>query len=101
MIYARLASGEAMRDDEFEWDDRKAAANERKHEVSFEFARLAFDDPMAIDEEDPDPDEARYNRLCCFDNSLVVVCYTDRGDRVRIISARKAHKHEQHIYQIQ
>jgi uncharacterized protein len=90
-----------MRDDEFEWDDRKAAANERKHDVSFELARLAFDDPMSIDDGDPDPVEERYNRLCSFGDSLVVVCYTDRGDRVRIISARKANKHEQYIYQTQ
>jgi uncharacterized protein len=90
-----------MRDDEFDWDDRKAAANERKHDVSFELARLAFDDPMAIDDGDPDPDEERYNRLCRFGDSLVVVCYTDRGDRVRIISARKANKYEQYIYQTQ
>jgi uncharacterized protein len=90
-----------MRDDEFEWDDRKAATNERKHDVSFELARAAFWDPLAIDENDPDPDEERYNRLCGFGDSLVVLCYTDRGDRVRIISARKANKHEQYIYQNQ
>jgi uncharacterized protein len=90
-----------MRDDEFEWDDWKAAVNVRKHDVSFELARAAFSDPMAIDDEDPDPDEERYNRLCGFGNCIVVVCYTDRGARVRIISARKANKHEQFIYQDQ
>ena len=87
-----------MQDDEFEWDDRKAVRNISKHGVSFELARAAFDDPLAIDEDDPDPDEERYNRLCRFDVSLVVVCYTERDDRTRIISARKANQHEQYIY---
>jgi uncharacterized protein len=88
-----------MLDDKFEWDDSKAASNLAKHGVSFELARAAYDDPLAIDEEDPDPDEERFNRLCSFDVTLVVVCYADRGDRIRIISARKANKHEHFIYQ--
>jgi uncharacterized protein len=43
-----------MRDDEFEWDDRKAKRNDREHGVTFEIARLAFDDPNAIDRLDLD-----------------------------------------------
>jgi uncharacterized DUF497 family protein len=47
-----------MRDDEFELDDRKAKRNERRHGVTFELARLVFDDPNAIDRLDLDePDE--------------------------------------------
>ena len=49
-----------MRDDRFEWDDRKAASNARKHRVSFDNARAAFDDPHAILEPDDDPDEDRW-----------------------------------------
>ena len=41
-----------MRDDEFEWDDAKAATNLASHRVSFEDARLAFDDPFAVERED-------------------------------------------------
>jgi uncharacterized DUF497 family protein len=49
-----------MRDEEFEWDDRKAKRNERRHGVTFELARLVFDDPNAIDRLDLDePDEDR------------------------------------------
>ena len=44
-----------MRDDEFEWDDAKAASNYRKHNVTFEQARTAFDDPDCVDRDDPDP----------------------------------------------
>jgi uncharacterized DUF497 family protein len=43
-----------MRDDEFEWDDRKAKRNDREHGVTFEIARFVFDDPNAIDRLDLD-----------------------------------------------
>lgn len=52
-----------MQDDEFEWDDDKAARNFVKHAITFERARAAFDDPEAIDRDDPDPDEERFSRL--------------------------------------
>ena len=48
-----------MRDNRFEWDDRKAASNLRDHKVSFGLARTAFDDLLAIEELDDDPDEVR------------------------------------------
>ena len=81
-----------MRDDEFEWDDDKALRNERKHDVSFWTARLALADPWALDVEDPDPDEGVYAAL------MYVVNYTDRGRRIRIISARRATNYEQNQY---
>ena len=87
-----------MRDDEFEWDDAKAASNVRDHGVTFEQARAAFFDPVWVDFDDPDPDEDRFNRLCMLDVQLYVVTYTERGPRVRIISARRANKHEQAVY---
>ena len=87
-----------MRDDEFEWDDDKAASNFNKHRVTFEVARSAFEDPDSIDREDPDPDEERYSRLCRLDHRVFVVVWTRRGKRVRIISVRSANKHEQRAY---
>ncbi len=87
-----------MRDDRFEWDDRKAAANLRKHEVSFELARLVFDDPIAIDELDDEPGEERWKRIGIARGRLLQIVYTHRGVRVRIISARKADSHEQDLY---
>jgi uncharacterized protein len=87
-----------MRDEKFEWDDRKAARNVRDHGISFEVARLAFDDPNCINQEDPDPDEERFSRLCRLDHRVFVVVWTLRSKRVRIISARPANKHEQEIY---
>ena len=87
-----------MRDDEFEWEDAKAATNFRKHKVTFEQARAAYDDPDHVEVDDPDPDEPRFNRLCMLKQDLLVVTYTERGNRVRIIAARPATKHEQQTY---
>lgn len=87
-----------MRDDEFEWDDAKAASNFAKHNVSFGTARLAFADPNWVDGDDPDPDEERFNRICMHDGRTYVVTYVERGARTRIISARKANRYEQALY---
>jgi uncharacterized DUF497 family protein len=87
-----------MRDDEFEWDDRKAASNLRKHNVSFGLARLVFTDPLAIEDVDQNEPEERSRRIGMAEGIVLVVIYTMRGDRTRIISARKASKREQDIY---
>jgi uncharacterized DUF497 family protein len=87
-----------MRDDEFEWDDRKAARNVRDHGITFEEARAAFDDPDNVEEDDADPDEERYKRLCRLNQDVLMVVYTERGNRIRILSARPANKHEQRTY---
>lgn len=87
-----------MRDDWFEWSDDKAESNFRKHGISFEFARAAFDDPNWIDIEDPDQDEERYNRICMLQSRLITVTYVERSPRIRIISARVADQHEQRKY---
>ena len=88
-----------MRDDRFEWDDAKAASNARKHGVTFEAAREAFDDPDGIDELDDDPDEERWTLTAMTKAGLQYVVYTHRGSRIRIISAREANQHEQDRYQ--
>jgi uncharacterized DUF497 family protein len=87
-----------VKDDRFEWDDDKARANVRKHGVSFELARAAFDDPGFLDVAETDPDEERYNRLCMINNVILVVTFVERGWRIRIISARRAERHEQRTY---
>ena len=84
-----------MRDEEFEWDDGKASRNLRDHDVSFELARRAFGDPNWLDVEDPDPDEERWHRICRLEGQILVVVYTERGRRARIILARRAEPHEQ------
>ena len=91
-----------MRDDEFEWDDRKADENFAKHGVSFLLARQSFDDPHYFEELDPDPNEERFNRICASTANgrerILVVTFTERAQRIRIISARKATSHEQRTY---
>src|ERR1043166_1887806 len=88
-----------MRDDEFEWDDRKAKQNERQHGVTFELARLVFDDPNAVDRLDLDePDEDRELITGLVGDVLLTVCFVERSQRKRIISARKATRREQIDY---
>ena len=89
-----------MRDDAFEWDDNKAAANLRAHGVSFDAARLAFDDVFAIHREDRRETygEDRYSLLGMVDGRLFHVAYTYRGERKRIIMARGAEPYEKRLY---
>ena len=89
-----------MRDAEFEWDDRKARANLKKHGVVFWDARKVFDDPAVFDYDDDSMDygEDRYLAIGFVDGRFVTVTYTMRGDRIRIISARKAEPYEEFRY---
>jgi uncharacterized protein len=86
--------------DEFEWDDDKAAQNCAKHGVTFEHARRAFADPFGVGEIDDREDygEDRFTRVGMVEGTLIFVAYTEREDRVRIITARRATKHEQDDY---
>ena len=85
---------------EFEWDHTKAASNLRDHGVSFAQATGAFRDPFAVERIDDrcDYGEERVILLRMKDGAVLTVVYTERGARVRIISARRAKKHEQDIY---
>jgi uncharacterized protein len=89
-----------MGEGDFEWDDAKAASNLAKHGVSFEQARRAFEDLLAIDFADDRRHygEERSIRLGMVGYRLLVIVYTMRGDRVRIISAREAEPHERRRY---
>ena len=88
-----------MADLRFEWDPRKAATNRRQHRVSFEEAQTVFFDDHALLLDDPDEskDEERFVLvgLSAAPRVLTVChCVRERGAVVRIISARKADKHE-------
>jgi uncharacterized DUF497 family protein len=89
-----------MANSEFEWDNRKAAANFAKHGVSFDKAREVFDDPFAVDRLDDRADygEQRFVIIGMVDGRLLFVSYTMRGDNIRIISARGAEPREQRQY---
>lgn len=86
---------------EFEWDRRKAAANLKKHGVSFPEAVTVFGDPLEITIPDPDHSagEARFLSVgVTIENRLVVVAYTEREGSIRIINARRAASKEQRDY---
>ena len=77
----------------FEWDRRKAAANFRKHKVSFDDAVTVFYDPLSATFSDPDHSigEARFLTIgYSSGNKLLVVSYAERGEAIRLISARPA-----------
>jgi hypothetical protein len=84
----------------FEWDDEKAAVNLRDHGVSFQDAVLAFRDTFAVERIDSREDygEERINLLGMCGDVMLHVTYTEREDRIRIISARRAEKYEQEDY---
>ena len=87
---------------EFEWDSEKAAANLRKHRVSFEEASSVFGDPLAVTFHDPDRSvgEVRWVTFgMSRSGALLVVSHTQRGKRVRLISARRAIRAERAIYE--
>lgn len=86
---------------EFEWDERKARANVKKHGVSFHDAATVFGDPLAITFPDPDHSE-KEERSVTFGMSqsqrLLVVAHTNRDAWTRIISARLMIRKERVIY---
>ncbi len=86
----------------FEWDETKAKSNLAKHAVSFEEAATVFGDPLSVTIPDPAHSqvESRSVILGHFHNQkLLVVVHTDRGDNIRIISARSATRRERINYE--
>ena len=86
----------------FEWDGAKAADNLARHGVSFEEAATVFRDPLSQTGRDPDHsiDEERFVVFgVSARGRLLVVAHTERGDKVRIISARAATPRERKIYE--
>jgi hypothetical protein len=87
---------------QFAWDPGKAKSNLKKHQVSFEEASTIFDDPQYITFLDVEhsTEEERYITIGLSNKSrLLMAAHTERQDRIRIISARKATKNEETYYQ--
>lgn len=84
----------------FQFDPAKAAANLRKHGVSFADAEGVFADPLALHRSDPDAEaEARHMAVGLGSaGELLVVAYTLRGESIRLISARSATRREAKDY---
>ena len=91
----------------FSWDDNKARANWKKHKIAFEAAVWAFFDPYSVDLSDSmhDEDEPRRNIIAMTPGlvNVIFVVYVERdysnSNLIRIISARKADKKEEKIYE--
>jgi len=86
----------------FSWDDRKAAANNRKHRVTFDEAMTVFVDPLARAFDDPDHSEGEQRTLLVgrsLPGRLLLVVHAERADTIRIISARKATPRERRDYE--
>ena len=86
----------------FEWDAHKAARNVKLHRVTFQEASTVFSDPLAITAADPDHshEEDRSVDIGLSDRGrIIVVSYTERGDTIRIITARKATRRELASYE--
>lgn len=86
----------------FEWDPNKAAKNLQKHKVLFEEAATVFQDPLSITVPDPDHsvEEDRYITIGLSSRyRLLIVAHTERGDCVRIISARELTRRERKQYE--
>lgn len=86
-------------DDDFEWDAAKARSNLAKHKVSFELAREMFRGPcFEMPEAGTDHGEVRVLSIGEANGRCLVVIHTERDGRTRIISARRANRHEQALY---
>lgn len=85
----------------FEWDEPKATRDEAKHGVTFEEAKTIFNDPFALTVSDPnhsDEEERWVDIGLSAEGRLLVVWYTERSERIRIIGSRKATKAEERAY---
>ena len=88
------------------WNETKNRANKLKHGLSFETAQLIFDDPLAASRRDPYPNEERWQTLGLMNYIIIFVVHTSpdydpQSDEEigRIISARKATRHERRAYE--
>ena len=83
----------------FVWDSEKAEINKKKHKVSFETAARVFLDENNLDDYDEfHSDFEDRNKIIGMVGNILTVIYTDRGEKYRIISARRANKKEEEQY---
>lgn len=87
---------------QFEWNESKAEHNLSKHGVLFEEAKTVFDDPLYVDFYDPDHSDNEERHLIAGQSNrgqLLIVSYTERGDSIRLISAREVTRTEREAYE--
>ena len=87
---------------EFEWDGKKAEANLSKHGIAFDEAKTVFADPLYIDFYDPDYSDEEHRYIIIGESQqrrLLIVSYTERNHKIRLISAREVTKRERKDYE--
>jgi uncharacterized DUF497 family protein len=87
---------------EFEWDAHKAAENLKNHRVSFEEAKSVFNDSLLLTFPDPEHSEQEHRSINIGISShsrILLVVFTDRKGKVRVISSRKATAKERKLYE--
>ena len=84
----------------YEWDETKRQRNVRQHGLDFLDVLPCFADPQRLIEEDARRDygERHFHLLCPLRGHLYHVTFTERGENIRLISARRANKREQRHY---
>jgi uncharacterized DUF497 family protein len=101
-VYLHCNYTAAVPDLRLEWDERKNAANKRKHAISFEEAQTVFyDDQALLIKEDESGSEERFLLLglsSAFRTLVVSHCYRESDEVIRIISARRATRYERAQY---
>lgn len=85
---------------DFEWDPTKADSNLRKHDVAFAKAAQVLSDPALVEMPDPydEREEDRWIAIGRVEPYILVVVFTYRSGKIRLISARKAERYERRIY---
>ena len=86
----------------FEWDSQKADSNKNKHDVSFEEAASVLGDALSMTYPDPDHSIGEHRYITVGTSRfgrVLVVAHTDRGENIRIISARKTTRQERRFYE--
>ena len=86
----------------FEWDPQKAAVNRAKHKISFEEAATVFGDSLGRITDDPRHSETEERNVLLGQSvrrRLLAVMFTERGQAIRLISARKATRRERREYE--
>ena len=88
----------------FEWDEKKSERNKKSRGFAFDEARYVFDDPYALEfyDEAHSENETRFARLGYAGDRLLWVVFTapgERGETIRIVSARRATRKERNLYE--
>lgn len=86
----------------FTWDDDKASANQQRHGVSFDEASTVFDNPLAVIFDDEAHSDTEVREIIIghsVDGRLLLICFTERADKIRLISARQTTAKERRDYE--